>query len=69
MAEDLLPRPPELEPDIQFWIKVYSQISTNEGYLHDQHRLSVIYETVICISMPIRLFTNARPASRRSVRA
>ena len=46
VAEDLLPRPPELEPDIQFWIKVYSQISTNEGYLHDQHRLSVIYETL-----------------------
>jgi membrane-bound lytic murein transglycosylase D len=45
-AEELLPRPPELEPDIQFWIKVYSQISTNEGYLHDQHRLSVIYETL-----------------------
>jgi membrane-bound lytic murein transglycosylase D len=46
VAEDLLPRPPELEPDIQFWIKVYSQINTNEGYLHDQHRLSVIYETL-----------------------
>jgi len=46
MSEDLLPRPPELEPDIQFWIKVYTQITTNEGYLHDQHRLSVIYETL-----------------------
>jgi membrane-bound lytic murein transglycosylase D len=45
-AEELLPRPPELEPDVQFWIKVYSQISTNEGYLHDQHKLSVIYETM-----------------------
>jgi len=46
MAEDLLPRPPELEPDIQFWIKVYTKVTTNEGYLHDQHRLSVIYETL-----------------------
>jgi membrane-bound lytic murein transglycosylase D len=45
-AEDLIPRPAELEPDVQFWIKVYSQITTNEGYLHDQHRLSVIYETL-----------------------
>jgi membrane-bound lytic murein transglycosylase D len=45
-AEDLIPRPPELEPDVQFWIKVYSQITTNEGYLHDQHKLSVIYETM-----------------------
>jgi len=36
MAEDLLPRPPELEPDIQFWIKVYTKVTTNEGYLHDR---------------------------------
>ncbi len=41
-----LPRPPELEPDIQFWIRVYTEISTNAGFLHDQHKLSVVYETV-----------------------
>jgi membrane-bound lytic murein transglycosylase D len=45
-AETLLPRPPELEPDVQFWIRVYSQVSTNEGLIHDQHRLSVVYETL-----------------------
>jgi membrane-bound lytic murein transglycosylase D len=39
-----LPRPAELEPDVQFWIRVYSEISTNEGFIHDQHRLSVVYE-------------------------
>ncbi|HEY4974259.1 MAG TPA: lytic transglycosylase domain-containing protein, partial [Steroidobacteraceae bacterium] len=45
-AESLLPRPPELEPDVQFWIRVYTQVSTNEGLIHDQHRLSVVYETL-----------------------
>ena len=45
-AEDLIPRPAALEPDVQFWIKVYTQISTNEGFLHDQHDLNVIYETM-----------------------
>jgi membrane-bound lytic murein transglycosylase D len=45
-AETLLPRPPELEPDVQFWIRVYTQVSTNEGLIHDQHRLSVVYETL-----------------------
>ena len=45
-AEDLLPRPAELEPDVQFWIRVYSQISTNDGFIHDQHKLSVVYETM-----------------------
>ena len=45
LAEQVaLPRPAELEPDVQFWIRVYSEISTNEGFIHDQHRLSVVYE-------------------------
>lgn len=41
-----IPRPPELEADVDFWIRVYSQITTNEGYLHDERDLSVIYETL-----------------------
>jgi membrane-bound lytic murein transglycosylase D len=45
-AETLLPRPPELEPDVQFWMRVYTEISTNEGFIHDQHNLSVVYETL-----------------------
>src|SRR5580658_5958212 len=45
-ADDLLPRPPELEPDVQFWIRVYTEISTNEGFVHDPHTLSIVDETV-----------------------
>jgi membrane-bound lytic murein transglycosylase D len=33
-------------PDVQFWIRVYTEISTNEGFVHDQHRLSVVYQTL-----------------------
>jgi membrane-bound lytic murein transglycosylase D len=44
--ETLLPRPGELEPDVQFWIRVYTEVSTNEGFIHDQHKLSVVYETL-----------------------
>ncbi|HEY3731744.1 MAG TPA: transglycosylase SLT domain-containing protein [Steroidobacteraceae bacterium] len=43
-ADELLPRPPELEPDVQFWIRIYSQVSTNEGLIHDQHNLQIVYE-------------------------
>ncbi len=46
-ADDMaLPRPAALEPDVQFWIRVYTQISTDAGFIHDQHDLSVIYETL-----------------------
>ena len=43
---DLLPRPAALEPDVQFWIRVYTQISTDAGFIHDQHDLSIVYETL-----------------------
>jgi membrane-bound lytic murein transglycosylase D len=45
-ADQLLPRPPALEPDVQFWIRVYTQVSTDAGFIHDQHDLSVVYETL-----------------------
>lgn len=40
------PRPAVLEPAVQFWIKVYTQIATNQGYIHDAADMSVVYETV-----------------------
>jgi membrane-bound lytic murein transglycosylase D len=45
-AEPQLAVPPELQADVEFWIRVYSEISTNEGFIHDQHNLGVVYETV-----------------------
>jgi membrane-bound lytic murein transglycosylase D len=41
-----MPRPPALEPDVQFWIRVYTQIDTNAGVLHDQYNLGVVYDTL-----------------------
>ena len=43
---DGLPDPPQLARDVRFWIRVYTQIDTNAGFLHDQYDLSVIYETL-----------------------
>ncbi len=45
-ADDVMPRPAELEPAVQFWIRVYSQIDTNSGFLHDDENLAVVYETL-----------------------
>jgi membrane-bound lytic murein transglycosylase D len=43
-AEDPMPRPPELERDVQFWIRIYSEVDTNGGFLHDERNLAVVYE-------------------------
>ncbi|HUI60435.1 MAG TPA: LysM peptidoglycan-binding domain-containing protein [Steroidobacteraceae bacterium] len=45
-AEDPMPRPPELERDVQFWVRVYSEADTNSGFLHDERNLGVVYETL-----------------------
>jgi membrane-bound lytic murein transglycosylase D len=45
-ADDPVPRPPQLERDVQFWIRVYTQIDTNAGLLHDQENLGVVYDTL-----------------------
>jgi membrane-bound lytic murein transglycosylase D len=45
-AENPMPRPPELERDVQFWIRVYTQLDTNSGVLHDQYNLGIVYKTL-----------------------
>ncbi len=41
-----IPRPEGLQEDVDFWIRVYTEVTTNEGFLHDERNLSVVYETI-----------------------
>jgi len=43
---DPFPRPAELEPDVRFWIRVYTEVTTDEGLLHDSWNLNVVYEVL-----------------------
>jgi membrane-bound lytic murein transglycosylase D len=45
-TDSVMPRPPQLERDVQFWIRVYTEVDTNGGFLHDQYNLAVVYETL-----------------------
>lgn len=45
-STDLFPRPAELEPAINFWIKVYTEVDTRSGFLHDSQNLDVIYQSL-----------------------
>jgi membrane-bound lytic murein transglycosylase D len=45
-AEDLLPRPAGLEPNVRFWTRIYAEIDDSGGFVHDSQHLDVIYETV-----------------------
>lgn len=45
-AQNSFPRPPELEPDIRFWTRVYSEVETDGGLIHDARHLGVVYEVI-----------------------
>ena len=57
MADELFPAPPELRPDIDFWISVFTEYSTDEGVLHDNRNLAVIYKR---LTMPASLSRRER---------
>lgn len=40
----LFSTPKELKPDVRFWTRIYTEISTSEGLIHDNKHLGIIYE-------------------------
>jgi membrane-bound lytic murein transglycosylase D len=56
-AEELFPRPKQLEAPVQFWTRVYTEVDTRGGFIHDSERLDIVYETV----------RDTTPAERRRI--
>jgi membrane-bound lytic murein transglycosylase D len=45
-AADPFAHPPELESDVRFWIRVYTEVTTDQGLLHDDWNLNLVYEVL-----------------------
>ncbi len=45
-AQSKIPRPAGIQEDVNFWIRVYTEVTTNEGLLHDERNLAIVYDTV-----------------------
>jgi membrane-bound lytic murein transglycosylase D len=45
-ATSAIVRPPELQRDVDFWIHIYTVVTTRQGVLHDERNLGVIYTTI-----------------------
>src|SRR5207342_925038 len=45
-AAEVIPRPEGIQSDVNFWIRVYTEVTTNEGFLHDERNLGVVYDTL-----------------------
>ena len=60
--------PPQLEPDVRFWIRVYTEVTTDQGLLHDDWNLGLVYE-VLRFDPCDLASRNANDASSRPRRA
>ncbi|HUF72744.1 MAG TPA: LysM peptidoglycan-binding domain-containing protein [Gammaproteobacteria bacterium] len=45
-GQEIFPRPPELESAVAFWTRVYTEVDSNGGFLHDSRNLAVVYEAL-----------------------
>jgi membrane-bound lytic murein transglycosylase D len=41
-----LPRPEALAADVHFWVRIYSEVTTSGGLIHDSRHLEVVYDSV-----------------------
>lgn len=53
-GEKLFPRPVALQPAVDFWTRVYTEVDSDAGFIHDSRNLAIIYDTL-----------RFRPGSRR----
>jgi len=56
-AAETFPQPEELQPDVDFWVSIFTQYSTDEGALHDNRNLAVVYDR---LNMPAKLSRRER---------
>ncbi|MDH3604087.1 MAG: hypothetical protein OEU26_31145, partial [Candidatus Tectomicrobia bacterium] len=45
----LFPVPPALQPNIAFWTRIFIELDTNSGVLHDAVEVTVIYHTFVSL--------------------
>ena len=64
-AEETFPLPAELQPDVDFWVSIFTRYGTDEGVLHDNRNLAVVYERIDMPSGISRQERNRRVKKRR----
>ena len=56
-AEQTFPQPEELQPDVDFWVDVFTTYGNDEGVLHDNRDLAIVYDR---LAMPEKLSRRER---------
>src|SRR5262249_1306953 len=59
-----------LEPAVRFWTRVYTEVDTHSGLIHDAENLGVVYETIhLPEGMPYRAREQRTEQAKREIRA
>jgi membrane-bound lytic murein transglycosylase D len=45
-GDELFPRPDSLQPAIAFWTRVYTEVDSQAGFVHDNRQLDRVYQTL-----------------------
>ena len=64
-ADEVFPQPPELQADVDFWISIFTRYDSDEGVLHDNRHLGVVYERIDMSSKLSRRERQRRVGNRR----
>ncbi len=65
VAAEPFPQPPELRADVEFWVNVFTDYRVDEGVLHDNRRLEVVYARIELPERLSRRERNRRVGDRR----
>ena len=63
-SAESFPMPASIVPRVDFWTRVYSEVGTNGGFIHDNKDLSRVYETVRVSEDPGERGGRALPVDR-----
>lgn len=63
---DIFPLYPCIQPNVNFWLKVYTQYSSNQGVIHDKYRMNRIYGVIPLVD-PYR--GNGRKINNKRIKA
>ncbi len=64
-ASEIFPKPPELQPDVDFWVSIFTRYSSDEGVLHDNRNLGIVYDRLDMPADLSRRERNRRVNARR----
>ncbi len=65
LADETFPLPAELQPDVDFWVDVFTVYGNDEGVLHDNRHLGVVYERLAISEKTSRRERQRRVEKRR----